>query len=155
MYELSIDRKSLNNLLRKLDDSVRPRVLIKSLKLSGSFLKGWIVESRLKGPRPKFLGRISARLSTSIQATEPEQISDGYQIRIGTNVEYARKHEFGFVGKEQVGAHTRKGHPVRAFTRNINLRARPFLRPALESRSNQLKVGLIFRDEILKELNKT
>lgn len=32
---------------------------------------------------------------------------EGSSVRVGTNVEYARIHQFGFFGLEQVGAHTR------------------------------------------------
>jgi HK97 gp10 family phage protein len=51
---------------------------------------------------------------------------------VGTNVRYARYWELGFRGTEQVKAHLRRGHPVRAFSRTVQQGARPFLSSALQ-----------------------
>lgn len=57
---------------------------------------------------------------------------DGY---VGTNVEYARVHEFGFRGIVNIREHLRKtkrgAHKVSAHSRNVNIRERSFLRSAL------------------------
>lgn len=67
-------------------------------------------------------------------------------VRIGSfNVPYAAVHEFGYRGVQQVPGHARTitqafGRPINprqinvgAFTRNMNIRARPYLRPAIKT----------------------
>jgi Bacteriophage HK97-gp10, putative tail-component len=44
---------------------------------------------------------------------------------------YAAFQEFGFHGAENVRAHSRLGHPVRAFTRSVNYAGRPYVRPSI------------------------
>lgn len=46
-------------------------------------------------------------------------------------VNYAAAVELGFNGTEQVSAHTRNGHPVRAHQRHANTPEQAYLRPAL------------------------
>jgi phage gpG-like protein len=66
---------------------------------------------------------------------------------VGDNVSYARVHELGFQGSEEVKAHVRKtAHgvaQVRAFTRQANIPARPFLAPALADMREKIlsKIG--------------
>lgn len=78
---------------------------------------------------------------TSVLATE------------GTNVRYARVHEFGFQGTVSVRAHLRHvvqvfGRPiaatqnVRAHTRRMNLPERSFLRSALREMEPQIRTGM-------------
>lgn len=59
----------------------------------------------------------TGRLRSSI-THEVRVEGDGVIGLVGTNVEYARRLEFGFVGTDKLG-------------RNINQPARPFLRPAV------------------------
>lgn len=47
------------------------------------------------------------------------------------DVAYVAATELGFHGPENVRAHTRSGHPVKAHVRQGNTPAQPFLRPAL------------------------
>lgn len=51
---------------------------------------------------------------------------------VGTNLWYGKLWEDGYVGVVGVKAHSRRGKPVRAHTRRINLEARPWLRPSIE-----------------------
>lgn len=46
-------------------------------------------------------------------------------------VKYAAAVELGFHGTEQVRAHTRNGHPVRAHERHANTPEQPYMRAAL------------------------
>ena len=79
----------------------------------------------------------SGRLRRSINE-QTTASGDVITSSVGTNVVYGRTWELGFSGSEQVKAHVRrmgrKGvvAQVRAFSRNVNKRPRPFLRPALE-----------------------
>ena len=51
----------------------------------------------------------------------------GTELRLGTDKEYGAIHQFGFSGPQSVKAHTRRGHPVAAHTRQMEIPARPFL----------------------------
>lgn len=89
---------------------------VKDRKLSGQVLK---VQT----------GRL--RRSVNLKVTES---ATGVEARVGTNVEYARIHEFGFTGTVNVKEHMRKGkqaYTVRAHTRRVNLPERSFLRSSL------------------------
>ena len=62
----------------------------------------------------------------------PVREPDGWRGGIGSGeTEYAAYHEFGFSGSVGVRAHTRRGHAVRAHTRNVSYAGRPYARPAL------------------------
>ena len=95
------------------------------------------------------LRRITGRLSRSIHVSGPS-ITRGaggrmksVQANVGTNVEYAAYHEFGFHGAQKVRAFTRQTNTVfgrklnhkitqyvAPFTRAVNYGGHPFLRPA-------------------------
>jgi hypothetical protein len=97
----------------------------------------------LRGPRPNYLGRVSGTLAASVKdfvAREGEAVVAG----IGTPVRYGPRWELGFKGTEQVRSHGRLVRKafgktlkspvlttVRAFARNVDVRARPYLRPAV------------------------
>lgn len=105
----------INKLFKKLDATKRASVVEKSLNQAALNIKGWSVRNRLSGPRPLYLGVKTGRLRSSLAVTKTVKEGNKYVARIGTNVEYATKHEFG-TGRS---------------------RARPFLRPAIEDRGNQ------------------
>ena len=91
---------------------------IKDQKLSGQVLK---VQT----------GRL--RRSINYRITESET---GIEAKVGTNVEYARIHEFGFKGTVSVKEHLRrvrkgKKATIRAHTRKVNLPERSFLRSSV------------------------
>ena len=91
---------------------------VKDQKLSGQVLK---VQT----------GRL--RRSINFRVTES---ATGVQATVGTNVEYARIHEFGFRGSVNIKAHLRKlksgkKAAVRAHSRNVNLPERSFLRSTM------------------------
>jgi phage gpG-like protein len=81
----------------------------------------------------------TGRLRNSIAV---DSTPDLLHHRIGTNVKYAKRIEFGFRGTVQipehnVRAHTRRGKPVKAHTRSahtqqVNQAAKPYLFPAFE-----------------------
>ena len=87
---------------------------VKDKKLSGQVLK---VQT----------GRL--RRSINQRVTESDT---GIEAKVGTNVEYARVHEFGFKGTVNVKEHMRLGNKVRAHSRKVNLPERSFLRSSLQ-----------------------
>lgn len=138
--------------------------------------------ARLKGMPEKFRIRVGiavARLTIKIQARvkdklsgevlhvrtgtlrrsinrEVQQRSDGIFGVVGTNVEYAAVHEFGFNGAVTVRAHLRRSKAqfalpkknrvgkdggevfVRQHTRMVNLPERSFLRSSLREFQNEI-----------------
>lgn len=139
----SVSLQGLDELIAKLDAATKDEVFLDSLKLSGLFLAGWSKENRLTGPRPQFLGVVTGRLRSSITAAEPEKSGNDYSERIGTNVEYARLHEFGGI----INKVSSKG---KAFTQNYPERA--FLRPAIEDAGNRQKILDILTERINEAL---
>ena len=74
---------------------------------------------------------------------------------VGTNLSYAAAHEFGFNGPVNVKAHLRlvkkawgktvrspQEHPVRAFTRQMHLPEKSFLRSAMAEMAPEIRDGL-------------
>lgn len=113
--ELTFRIKGLEKMARKVKATTRNAVLIDALTKSAYHIQEWIVENRLSGPRPRYLGRISSRLATSISVVRGERHGNVIIARIGTNVIYAPTHEFG---RDQIPA-------------------RPFLRPGIEDKENR------------------
>lgn len=167
----SIDAKQLKALFDKLD-SLKKGILIKrSLDQSAKYLIGWIKKNRLTGPKPRYLGVDTGRLRSSISSSKSEKTAEGFVVRIGTNVDYAEAHEFGFQGRVTVSAHIRTQRKkvklfgktkkirsgdshVRTHSRQMNIKARPFMRPSIESETNRAKILSIFTSNISKELEK-
>lgn len=97
----------------------------------------------LSGPRPQRLGRVSGRLASSITSQVTYSGND-IDTTVGTRVEYGPRWELGFIGRERVRAHIRTvnkvfGRSVRprtvfvkSFSRKIDIKPRPFIRPAVE-----------------------
>jgi phage gpG-like protein len=111
-------------------------------KVFGFDAEARIKKDYLSGPRPERLGVRTGRLRSSIAARVSVQGQD-IVIQVGTNVEYAATHEFGFRGIVNVPAHDRVvrkafGRPITAVVahvmghpRKVNIRARPFLEPGV------------------------
>jgi phage gpG-like protein len=113
MMTLNISTEDIKRLAAKLSKPERDKALKIGMQDSGNLLKNWIMNNRLSGPRPEFLGVVSNRLRSSIgNAHKADGIwdynKDTYTLKIGTNVEYAAVHEFG-VGTPQQGSVVR-GH---------------------------------------------
>lgn len=117
---IDLEIVGFQKLARKLKATVRTTVLIDALTAGAFHIKTWIVMNRLTGPRPRYLGRITSRLATSISVIRGQKILNEIVAKIGTNVVYARTHEFG--------------NPDR------NIPARPYLRPGIEDRANRRHV---------------
>lgn len=77
----------------------------------------------LSGPRPGKIQSITGRLRQGVN-TAVEVKGDQVIGRIGDNVKYAARHEFGFRGIESVREHVRVISNVHASGENIDLRKR-------------------------------
>jgi len=89
--------------------------------------KKWHTASVPGVPPAVDTGRLRSSITHEVKVEGDEVIG-----LIGTNIEYARRLEFGFVGTDKLG-------------RNINQPARPFLRPAVFNNKaeiiKQLQIG--------------
>jgi len=103
----------------------------------------------LRGPRPALLGAITGDLRRSVRKkTTPTSKFVRLTLSAGggpAQVDYAAVHEFGFTGAVQVKQHTRTtvfGRTVDPFqvgpyTRMMDIRARPYLRPGRDKALQQ------------------
>ncbi len=154
---LKLSAKSRRLLQRKPDvivpavyRAMRQGMALAERSVRGSYLSG------------KALNRRTGRLRNSI--THEVRILGNTVIgRIGTNVVYGRYWELGFSGTVSVKAHTRTIRQafgrsiaatsvnVRAHTRDVNVQARPFLRPGVED--NLADIRRLIRDRIREAMS--
>lgn len=92
-------------------DRILP-AMARGMSRAAQIAAGRIVQKRLSGQGPfpvrdHRLGVVTSRLRSSVRATEAEISGGQVSVTIGTNVEYAAAHEFGFKGKVQVPQHSR------------------------------------------------
>jgi phage gpG-like protein len=134
--------------LEKINPTVRG-FLQEAINTSSLELIGYIRRSKLSGnPLHQRSGRLKDSITSKI--TDSEDLISGI---VGTNVEYARVHEYGFKGTETVKAHLRTikqawGRPLRAGAKQINIRShsrkanlpeRSFLRSSLRDLEGKIK----------------
>lgn len=90
---------------------------------------------------------------TGALVTSISNNSDAHNAVVGTNSKYAAVHQFGIDETVSVGAHTRKvkgkTYKVKAFTRLMNIKARPFLVLGDKDKDAIIK---IMEDELFKVL---
>lgn len=128
------------------------------VRVSGASTTQYMVEGRGQGGTRNpstgigSLRRITGRLSRSILgATSTAGNESVFSIdiegervvvEIGSQTPYAAVHEFGFSGNVTVPAHTRRiatgTANVRSFVRSMNVPARPYLLPAIQSQEEWL-----------------
>lgn len=109
-----------------LDKQMRLALRIAVDKLGAGFID-YLRANKLSGnPLQSRTGALAASFRHTVN-----DYPGGVVANITTNSPYARYHEYGFHGTENVRAHTRLGHPVRAFTRTVNYAGRPYIRPAI------------------------
>jgi phage gpG-like protein len=153
----NIEFKGMRELLNKLENATRAAVITKSLKQSALSITGWIKERRLTG-RPG-LNVQTGRLRSSIAASEVQKSGNTYLERIGTNVIYARIHEYGgiiYPGAKGFLAWKDRATNKWIFTkRPVVIPARPFMRPALEDAGNQRMILQNLLDNIQEALEKS
>ena len=104
-------KRRLSNIVQKLSESAGG--LDDALYKGGLKIETTAVKEYLSGPRPDKLDRVTGTLAASINT----QKQGNHTVSIGTNVEYARIHEYGGTIQHAGGG---VGY----------MPARPFLRPA-------------------------
>lgn len=122
-----------------------------------TFIKLTVIKLQRHVKQDKLTGQVlhvrSGTLRRSI-TSKVKQSSTGVYGIVGTNVVYGAVHEFGFSGRQNVKAHLRKVKQafgrqikerqvaVRAFTREVKLPERSFLRSALKDMRPEIREGL-------------
>jgi phage gpG-like protein len=137
-FVVSGDTKLVNN-FRRVGLEGRAR-LKRALQFLGIGLAAHIQKTKLSGQR---LNQRSGRLISSIHEETVEDAS-GITTQVGTNVRYARIHEYGFNDPVQVKAHLREikqawGRPitpttvsVRAYSMKMNVGEKRYMRDSLD-----------------------
>jgi phage gpG-like protein len=139
-FVVSVDTSRLDAKLHRVPKSVEASVL-RAVRRLAINLQGYVKDQKLSGQV------LHVRSGTLRRSINQEVTQSGSVIKgiVGTNVSYARPHEYGFSGAVQVREHLRTitkvfGRPlanpvtqtVRAHTMNVNLPERSFLRSALK-----------------------
>lgn len=128
------------------------RAIAQTLDLQNELTIGYAQKNKLSGPRPSVLGVITNRLRSSLRRNDAT-VSDGMvEGAIGTNVEYAAVHEYGFDGEVTVKSFVRKQRSrdlvkgkkqklvssgvayVKSFTRHMRMPERSFIRSSISER---------------------
>jgi phage gpG-like protein len=134
--------------LGKIAQNVQKRVE-KAVTVEALNLVGYVKANKLSD---QVLKVRTGRLRRSITAKFEGEGSGNFRAKVGTNVRYARAHEEGFSGSVQVPEHSRrqtvawgkimrepKVVTVRAHSMQMNIEARPFLRPSLTENLDRIK----------------
>lgn len=110
-------------------------------------LQGYIISQKLHG---QVLNQRSGKLARSIQEVETEtETSVQARVFSSGDVKYAAIHEYGFTGAENVKAHIRSmvfgktvaPFMVPAFTRQMNMPERSFMRSSLSEFQGRISKG--------------
>jgi len=138
MMTLNINSEDLARLVRKLDKKERDVAIKRGMNRAGLNLVHWIMKERLQAPpgfHPFMLHKRTGRLMGSIGSKTSDGVwnydNDTYTLKLGTNVEYAPKHEYG-----------------------IGVRKRPFMSASIEDRQNQDDTLTIITQALQEALDK-
>ena len=150
---LNVSITGMDEVMARLN--VAPQRLTESLRIAMTRLS-IIVQSAVK--EQKLTGQaLSVRTGTLRRSINRvvSQDDGGIYATIGTNVVYGAVHEYGYQGPQAVRAHTRTSvlgnqYTVGAFTRQVNLPERSFLRSTLAEREGEIQLTL--RQAVLKAL---
>jgi phage gpG-like protein len=151
MFTIVIASKGLKEMperLKRYRIGVLARVT-RMLELSGQQVLTRSTEDYLSGPRPKKLGRVSGDLARSVNYR-----IKGNRVTIGSNLIYARTHEYGAtIRPKRAKALVFKlldGNWASAHS--VTIPARPFLRPALrDARPAVVNIVKRLSNEALRE----
>lgn len=131
-YEIDVDNTQLVQAMRQWERQMPDFTRM----LMARFAQA--ISARAAERSRKVLNVITGRLSTSIFGRT--RGSDTAIVGAGSNVSYARVHEFGFSGTQMVRAHTRSmvfGRSVEPFTvpgfsRRMTIQPRPYVKPSIQ-----------------------
>lgn len=95
-----IEITGIKELINRLPPDKADKTIRSSLMLSARYIQHWIQVERLSGRYNLYKGMQglnapTGRLRSSISVRDVSKSGDAYMTSIGTNVEYAPKHEFG------------------------------------------------------------
>jgi len=119
--------KELARAFKRAEDAFTPQVLMPALEDGAR-----IVEADARARVPVLTGKLKRSIQ---QEAMPEQLA----VKIGSKLLYAKRIEYGFVGKDSLG-------------RRFNQPAQPYLRPALNQ--NRESIVRTVRDAFLRQLRK-
>jgi HK97 gp10 family phage protein len=123
--------------LNEIGERARP-AMVRAMTRATILLQNHVKSDKLSG---QVLKNRTGTLRRSINQ-EVEDRGDEIVGIVGTNVEYAAIHEFGFTGQESVREHLRRTlrgeTTVRSYLRQMNMPERSFLRSALADYEDQL-----------------
>jgi len=93
-------------------------LLLQGVNRGAELLLGLAIKERFtgKGPFPVFQNRLGVRrgrLRRGLRATKARARKGLLTLRMGSNVKYFGRHEFGYRGQERVKAHAVKRHKVK------------------------------------------
>ncbi len=132
--------------------------IIRAMRLANQGTVKHIQKGKLTAAGPRYLNVDTGRFRRSVRATEPRAEGSRVVSEIGSNVIYARRHEFGFSGTERVRGFVRRvrsrgftrkidGRRPRAatgvaFVRRVNTPARRPFRDGIEEQRDAYRAGI-------------
>lgn len=134
--------RGADNLPRRVSATVTKLTLKLARRVKEQKLTGQVLRVRTGRLRRSITSRVTGEGGTRVEGT------------VGTNVSYARSHEYGFTGAVGVKAHLRMMKKafgrsisptqvqVRAHTRNVTYPERSFLRSALKDMTPEIMQAL-------------
>ncbi len=139
--------------LKGLKPEAMRDAIARGMTHGAQIIVGMVTEERLtgKGPFPVSdhrLGVVTGRLRQSLRATPARVEGQSVIIGIGTPVEYARLHEFGWEGDVKVRAHERNGHTVREHERHVTIAERAPIRTGIKEHLGEMQTSIT--EEITK-----
>ncbi len=113
------------------------REMARAMDKQNELTIGVIARERMSQRGPSTLGVVTGRLRRSVSRSRARVF--GHQIigAIGTNVEYAGVHEFGFTGKVEIGQFTRRNRSGDIYS----------VRGAEVSRRMALRMGILHQSQ--------
>ena len=88
---------------------------------------GWPALKSRTGQPLRDTGRLMASVTSKAGIVRETHTATSHVLEVGTNVAYANAHQFGVSKSVNVRAHSRKGKPVKAHSRKMNIPERQFL----------------------------
>lgn len=149
-FIVTVDTSRLDAKLQRVPRQIEVSVL-RAVRRLAIDLQGYVKGQKLTGQV------LHVRTGTLRRSINQDVQQDGNKIRgvVGTNVSYARIHEYGFTGSVNVKQHLRTitqafgktlkspaTQMVQAHSRNVNLPERSFLRSALKEFEPKITEGL-------------
>lgn len=135
---------------REIDQKALPKLTAKIQKV--------VIQLQAKVIKDKLSGQVLKVRSNNLRSSIHQEVStNGNTIvgKVGTNVEYAAFHEYGFNGTQNVKEHLRNikiafGKPlkkpklvtVRAHGRKVDYPEKSFLRSAMEDMKDEIMVAM-------------